>query len=130
MKTSMMKVTLVSILLVSATALPIAATTIAVNDKASISATTAAKEKHAMFAVKGNCNECEARIEKAAKGVKGVISAKWEQKTQMLHLQYDSSQTTPEVVMKAIAKVGHDAGKFKATNAVYNALPKCCQYKR
>ena len=36
------------------------------------------KNKKVEFAVGGNCEQCKARIEKAAYKVKGVKSAKWE----------------------------------------------------
>lgn len=39
-----------------------------------------------MFGVKGSCDMCKERIEKAAKGVNGVLSAHWDKDTQMIHL--------------------------------------------
>lgn len=33
-------------------------------------------------------------------------------------------------IQKAIAKVGHDAGKHKASDEVYDRLPGCCKYER
>lgn len=49
-----------------------------------------------MFGVKGSCDMCKERIEKAAKGVNGVLSAHWDKDTQMIHLQYDPQKTFPE----------------------------------
>lgn len=130
MKTKIMKMSLAALLLASVAVLPVEATI--VNAKKADATLTApvAKVKHVTFAVKGNCELCKARIEKAATGVKGVKMAMWEQKTQMLHLQYDPSLTAPEKVMQAIANAGHDAGKVKATATAYKSLPSCCQYKR
>ena len=88
------------------------------------------KVKHVTIPVKGNCELCKTRIEKAAMSVKGVKVAMWEQKSQTLHLQYNPSKTTPEKVMLAVAKVGHDAGKVKATATAYKSLPSCCQYNK
>ena len=45
--------------------------------------------------VKGNCDMCKKRIEKAAFGVKGVKSAEWHSDDQMLHLIIDENKTTP-----------------------------------
>ena len=92
------------------------------------SATGVASE-HAMFGVKGSCDMCKERIEKAAKGVKGVLSAHWDKDTQMIHLQYDPKKTSPKAISKAIAKVGHDTDMDKADKAVYDKLPACCHYR-
>lgn len=72
---------------------------------------------------------CKERIEKAAKGVKGVLSAHWDKDTQMIHLQYDPKKTSPKTISKAIAKVGHDTDMDKADKAVYDKLPACCHYR-
>jgi copper chaperone CopZ len=79
--------------------------------------------------VKGNCGECEARIEKAAK-IKGVSKADWNKDTKILTLVYDPSVVKSEDVQKKIAAVGHDTEKFKADDKAYNSLPGCCQYDR
>lgn len=92
------------------------------------SATGVASE-HAMFGVKGSCDMCKERIEKAAKGVKSVLSAHWDKDTQMPHLQYDHKKTSPKAISKAIAKVGHDTDMDKADKAVYDKLPACCHYR-
>lgn len=86
--------------------------------------------EHAMFHVGGACGMCKERIEQTAGRVKGVISANWEQEKQQLHLQYNPGETSPEAVEKALAAIGHDAGKFKAPQAVYDALPACCHYRK
>lgn len=92
------------------------------------SATGVASE-HAMFGVKGSCDMCKERIEKAAKGVNGVLSAHWDKDTQMIHLQYDPQKTSTKAISKAIAKVGHDTDMDKADKAVYDKLPACCHYR-
>ena len=92
------------------------------------SATGVASE-HAMFGVKGSCDMCKERIEKAAKGVNGVLSAHWDKDTQMIHLQYEPQKTSPKAISKAIAKVGHDTDMDKADKAVYDKLPACCHYR-
>ena len=92
------------------------------------SATGVASE-HAMCGVKGSCDMCKERIEKAAKGVNGVLSAHWDKDTQMIHLQYNPQKTSPKAISKAIAKVGHDTDMDKADKAVYDKLPACCHYR-
>lgn len=85
--------------------------------------------KSETFKVWGNCETCEARIEKAAK-IDGVSKAKWNDKTKLLTLVYDPSIVKTDDVLKKIAFVGHDTEKFKADNKTYKSLPGCCQYDR
>ncbi len=80
--------------------------------------------------VKGNCGMCEKRIEKAALSVEGVSTAEWDKKTKQLEVTFDNSKTDMEKVQKAVAKAGHDTGKYKAKDEVYNKLPDCCHYDR
>ena len=78
--------------------------------------------------VSGKCETCKARIEKAAK-VDGVTKADWSTKTKVLTLVYNPAKVKSDDVQKKIAAVGHDTPKYKATAAVYNALPGCCKYR-
>ncbi len=88
------------------------------------------KAEHQMVKVSGNCDQCKARIEAAAKSVVGVASAEWSTETKMLHVQFDGGKTNLDNIQKAIAKVGHDTEKFKASDAAYKALPDCCKYRK
>jgi cation transport ATPase len=88
-----------------------------------------AKTVKTKFEVKGNCAQCQTRIEKAAKAIDGVTEARWNKADGMLSLVYDNKKTSPEKVQKALAAVGHDTGKFKADKAVYDKLPGCCKYR-
>ena len=94
------------------------------------SAKPSAPSQHAMFGVKGSCDMCKERIEKAAMSVTGVQSAHWDKEKQMIHLQFEPDKTSEDAISKAIAKVGHDTDKYKADNAVYNQLPGCCKYRQ
>lgn len=82
------------------------------------------------FEVKGSCSICEARIETAAKSVKGVSAADWNQKEAMLAVTFDKSKTDIHKIQAAIAAVGHDTPMHKAKDEVYNKLPGCCKYDR
>ena len=97
-------------------------------DMGSGSATT--KMEHQSIKVSGNCDQCKARIETAAKSVSGVSSADWSAETKMLHVQFDGAKTNLDAIQKAIAKVGHDTEKYKASDAAYKALPECCLYRK
>lgn len=88
------------------------------------------KNKKVTFAVGGNCEQCKTRIEKAAYKVKGVKSANWDMNSGNMTLIFDERKCTEKEVQKAIAKVGHDAGKERADDAVYKKLHHCCLYER
>lgn len=81
------------------------------------------------FFVKGNCESCKARIEKAAKSA-GANSAEWSAEKQIVTLNFDSSKTSADQILKQIAEVGHDNEKYKTTDDVYKKLPGCCLYDR
>lgn len=89
----------------------------------------AAGTSHAEFRVEGLCEMCKERIETTAMSVKGVESASWSLENKILHLAFNKSLTSLETVQKAIAKAGHDNGKYKAPEEVYNSLPACCLYR-
>ena len=80
--------------------------------------------------VNGNCDMCKKRIEKAALSVKGVKSAVWHADHQDMHLILDENKCTVDQVHEAVAKVGHDTEKVKATDEAYNNLHGCCQFER
>ena len=80
--------------------------------------------------VRGNCEMCKKRIEKAAYTVSGVKSAEWHQDDQTLHLIINEEKTNDFEVRKAVAKVGHDTDKVRATDEDYKKLHTCCAYER
>ena len=90
------------------------------------------KSKNAKYEIEvsGNCDMCKKRIEKAALSVKGVKSAVWHADHQDLHLILDETKCTVQQVREAIAKVGHDTDKVKATDEDYKQLHSCCSYER
>ncbi|RRA95382.1 heavy-metal-associated domain-containing protein [Paenimyroides viscosum] len=97
--------------------------------------TSTAQEKKSKNAkvdveVKGNCDMCKKRIEKAAFGVKGVKSAEWHADDQMLHLIIDENNTSSKKVQESVAKAGHDTKEVKATTDNYDNLHGCCKYER
>ncbi len=80
------------------------------------------------FVVKGNCEQCKERIENAA-DIKGVKISSWDVDKKVFSVTYDSKKTSIEVIQKAIAAKGYDAGDVKGDDAAYKKLPNCCQYK-
>jgi Cu(I)/Ag(I) efflux system membrane fusion protein len=86
--------------------------------------------KEVKFNVSGVCDMCKERIENAALSVDGVKKADWSIETHFLDLKYDASKVKLSTVQQAIAKAGHDNGKFKADDKTYNSLPECCWYRK
>jgi mercuric ion binding protein len=87
------------------------------------------KNKKIEVGVSGNCEMCKKRIEKAAYSVKGVKSATWHADHQDLHLIIDETKCKVVDVEKAIAKAGHDTQDVKSTDAEYDKVHGCCQYR-
>jgi Cu(I)/Ag(I) efflux system membrane fusion protein len=79
--------------------------------------------------VYGACGMCKTRIEKAAKGVKGVVSANWDDASSTLTYTYNGT-VKKEDISNALIKVGHDTNLAKADDAVYDKLPGCCKYRK
>ena len=82
----------------------------------------------AKYKVNGVCEQCKKRIEDAAY-IKGVKYADWNVESHDLTVKYDSSKTSFELILKSVAKAGHDSKYFTALPEDYNKLPSCCRYK-
>ena len=81
--------------------------------------------------VSGTCSMDKRRIETAAYSVDGIKSANWNEYTQVLTLTYSVfRKDAADNVQKKIAAVGNDTDKYRANDAVYQALPDCCHYQR
>jgi copper chaperone CopZ len=81
-----------------------------------------------LFTAYGNCSQCKIRIEKAL-NIKEVTFVKWNKDNKLVTVTYDSSAISLDSLQKRVAAVGHDTGKFKALDAVYQKLPPCCLYR-
>lgn len=82
------------------------------------------------FKVYGNCGMCKKTIEGSLEKVKGVKSADWNKDTKMMSVSFDKATVTEADIHKAIAGVGYDTEKVKASDAAYSKLHGCCQYER
>ena len=82
------------------------------------------------FQVSGNCDMCKTKIEKAATGVEGVKTAKWNAVSGKMKIKFNPAITNNEKIQQAIAIIGYDTEKHKATDEVYNNLHHCCKYER
>ena len=59
-----------------------------------------------------------------------MIYLKWNSKTKIARIKYDSDKTSLDKVQKKIASVGYDTETYKADDEVYNNLHYCCKYDR
>ena len=89
-----------------------------------------AQTRTVSFFVDGACGMCKTRIEKVANEDPGVSSAQWDKQTKQLTLTLDDRKTNEKKIQKALAAVGHDTPNFKASDDVYDKLPKCCKYRK
>ncbi len=83
----------------------------------------------ATYAVRGECEDCQQRIESTLHKMK-IPQASWSYETEMLTVTFDSTKVTKDAILKKIADVGHDNELYKASDAVYKKLPDCCHYDR
>lgn len=79
--------------------------------------------------VRGNCEMCTARIEKAG-SFKKISKVKYSLDDQTATITFDTTQTNLSIILQKIADAGHDNEKYTAPDEVYDQLPECCKYAR
>lgn len=94
-----------------------------------IAQTGFAQTKTEKFKVAGECGMCKKKIEKAAKQA-GATNAVWNTESKMLAVSYNTNSTDQVKIQQAIAAIGYDTPKFKATEEAYSNLHECCKYDR
>ena len=89
-----------------------------------------AEEQHATLWVGGSCDMCTDRIVNTVNGVEGVTLAEYNLDGEELHVHFAANKTNLDEIAKTLAAVGHDTEAHKADDAVYEALPGCCHYRK
>lgn len=84
---------------------------------------------HTFLIVRGNCEICKERIEKAALSVGGVSLASWNILDNKLYLAFDTTRTHLDEISVAVAKSGHDTNLHKAGQSTREQMPQCCKTK-
>lgn len=79
--------------------------------------------------VAGNCGMCKANIESAASQVNGVISAVYDLDSKMLNLETRDPEFNQADLGAALSQAGYDSELSPASQATYNELAACCQYR-
>lgn len=72
---------------------------------------------------------CEGRIENAVSPIKGVQSASWDVSNHMLTVELTEADFDEDQIHRAVAAVGHDTEKYKASDEAYGKLHLCCKYR-
>ncbi|MBL4754522.1 MAG: metal transporter [Flavobacteriales bacterium] len=86
------------------------------------------KTKTIEVEVRGVCGMCKERIENGAL-IKGVKYVEYNKETEKLKVIYKSKKVTEDEIHKAVAAIGHDTDKVRASDAAYGKLPDCCSYR-
>ena len=80
------------------------------------------------FEVSGVCGMCKSRIENGAL-IKGVKLVEYDSEKSLLKVVYRANKVSEDEIHKAVAGVGHDTDKVKASDEAYGKLPGCCAYR-
>lgn len=73
------------------------------------------------------CKMCKKRIEKDLSLTKGVKQADLNLDNKVLSLTYNTKQTDPEKLRKAVSSIGYDADDVVGDEKAHDRLPDCCQ---
>lgn len=77
----------------------------------------------------GNCDMCKKTIETAG-NKKNEALVVWNKDTKQAGLEFDSTKTNANAILKRIALAGYDNITYLAPDDIYAKLPECCQYER
>ncbi len=77
--------------------------------------------------VSGGCTICKSRIENHLYKRDGIISAKWDMKTNNLSLEITHGKVQLEEIHQTIAALGHSTELIKANHTAISELPTQCQ---
>lgn len=80
------------------------------------------------YTVSGVCGMCKKKIETAAIAA-GAMQAVYNPDNNILKVKYQSSVTSKEKILKAVADTGYDNELYKATDEAYQSLHSCCKYR-
>lgn len=78
--------------------------------------------------VKGECDMCKDKIEKAL-DIPGISFAEWNVETKMLTVRYNDKKVSEDQIYATISGLGYATDKTEANTAAQQKLDKCCQPK-
>lgn len=80
------------------------------------------------FTARGCCPTCEKLILESV-DIESVKSATWSQFDEQLTVFFFAKKTSIASLQKIISLAGYDTDLFLAPDSIYQAMPKCCQYR-
>lgn len=90
--------------------------------------TVFAKNVTTSFTVKGECDMCKDKIEKAL-DIEGISFAEWDIKSKKLTVRYNDSKITEDKIHSIISNLGYSTSKLSANKDAQNKLDDCCKPK-
>ena len=79
--------------------------------------------------VKGECDMCKDRIEKAL-DIPGISFAEWDVESKVLTIRYNDKKITEDQIHQTISNIGYATDKVAANQTAQKSLDKCCQPKK
>lgn len=76
--------------------------------------------------VKGECEMCKEKIEKAL-DIPGISFAEWNQESKVLTVRYNDSKLTEDKIHSIISNIGYATDKVAANKEAQDKLDKCCK---
>ena len=80
------------------------------------------------FKVDGVCGMCKDRIESTL-DIKGVKFVEWNVNSHVCEVIFRTDKITEKEIHQALADVGHDTEKIKASEKAYAQIHGCCKYR-
>lgn len=86
--------------------------------------------KKGMFTVYVKCQQSAFNVQKMLHEQEGVIKADCNLNTMVATVEYDSTKTDLQKLIKVVADGGYDAGELKANPKAKHLTPFCCQNRK
>lgn len=77
----------------------------------------------------GNCGMCKETIEEAT-NENGVVKVDWNVDTKIAAVEFDSTKTSLDLILKRVSDAGYDSDLLKGNDQAYGNLHECCKYER
>lgn len=86
--------------------------------------------KKEMFNVHVKCQQSAFNVQKMLGEQDGVIKAECNLNTMVATVEYDTTKTNLQKLIKVVADGGYDAGEMKANPKAKHLTPFCCQNRK
>jgi copper chaperone CopZ len=86
--------------------------------------------KKSMFTVHVKCQQSAFNVQKMLNEQEGVIKSDCNLNTMVATVEYDTTKTNLQKLIKVVAEGGYDAGELKANPKAKHLTPFCCQNRK